>query len=310
MRMPDWLDPNAPTIARILQQAGYRTGHFGKWHLTNSFIEGAPLPDAYGFDEFGVFNGGAGWPKSGIADTASDTVGFIKESQGKPFFVNVWIHETHTPHVPSTESMKRFEHLNEQQQVYAAVVADGDNQVGLILDALKKMNLEDNTIVIFSSDNGPEFTAKSRAKKDYKGRYDTYYSVGETGGLRGQKRSMFEGGVRTPFVVRWPGHAPAGIKNEITALAAIDLDLVPYDKKLVQGHEISFERASSLCDMLKSKTKQQRETISSLQVNRADVIVLGAIIMLEFMKASKSESIIVSESDNQEGYLAMKLNLL
>ncbi len=101
-----------------------------------------------------------------------------------------------------------------------------------------------------------------------------------------------------------------GIGGTATALAAIDLCLTQYDNKLVQGHLISLKRAQYLCDMLKSKTRQQRESIIGLQENRADVIVLGAIIMLEFMKASKSKSVIVSDSDNQEGYLLKKLNLL
>jgi N-acetylgalactosamine-6-sulfatase len=81
---------------------------------------------------------------------------------------------------------------------------------------------------MFSSDNGPERTgAKPDPKKtdpDAKVTgYDTYYSVGETGGLRGRKRSVFEGGVRVPFIVRWPGHTPAGMKNETTSFTAVDL---------------------------------------------------------------------------------------
>lgn len=101
-----------------------------------------------------------------------------------------------------------------------------------------------------------------------------------------------------------------GIGGTATALAAMDLNLSTYDAKKVQGHQISLRRAKDLCDMLKSKTKLQREKIISLQKSRADVIVLGAIIMLEFMQASKSKSVVISDSDNQEGYLAMKLNLL
>ena len=82
--------------------------------------------------------------------------------------------------------------------------------------------MEENTIVIFSSDNGPEWTGGENQKKMGQG-YGTWASVGQTGGLRGRKRSLFEGGVRTPFIVRWPGHAPPGTKNDKTVFTAVDL---------------------------------------------------------------------------------------
>ncbi len=226
--MPDWLDPKAPTLARFLQQAGYRTAHFGKWHLTNRLTSGAPLPQAYGYQEASVFNGGAGWPSADLHSTAADTKAFIEANQDKPFFINVWLHESHTPHVPTAESMEMWKHHDEQKQVYAAVITDGDNAVGTILEAIKDAGLVDNTIVIFSSDNGPESTAakKSPSKRDPDANvtgYDTYYSVGSSGGLRGRKRSLFEGGVRVPFIVRWPGHTPAGARNDTTVLTAVDM---------------------------------------------------------------------------------------
>jgi N-acetylgalactosamine-6-sulfatase len=227
--MPDWLNPGAVTLPRLLKQAGYATGHFGKWHLTNRETRGAPLPEAYGYDEAAVFNGGAGWPSADVHATASNTVAFIRAHKDRPFFVNAWLHESHTPHVPTRESMERWKHLDEQKQVYAAVITDGDNAVGAILDALKETGVERNTLVMFSSDNGPEWTAARRpaakARDAHAGiaGYDTWCSVGETGGLRGRKRSLFEGGVRVPFIVRWPGRAPAGLKNDATVFAAVDL---------------------------------------------------------------------------------------
>jgi len=226
--MPDWLDPRAPTLPRFLKQAGYRTAHFGKWHLTNRQTYGAPRPEAYGIDEYSVFNGGAEWPSADLHAAAKDAVRFIRANRDRPFYINVWLHETHVPHVPTPESMARWRHLDEQKQVYAAVVTDGDNAVGEILKALDEEGLTKNTIVIFSSDNGPEWTGpkeKRRAKdQDTRSKgYGTYYSVGSTGGLRGRKRSLYEGGIRLPLIVRWPGHTPAGVKDNTTVITALDL---------------------------------------------------------------------------------------
>ena len=101
-----------------------------------------------------------------------------------------------------------------------------------------------------------------------------------------------------------------GIGGTATALAAIDLGLEVYDASHVQGHEITLPRAQALCEMLEAKTKQQRKALIGLEERRADVIVFGAIILLEFMRAVGAGHIIVSDRDNQEGYLAWKLGFV
>jgi arylsulfatase A-like enzyme len=226
--MPDWLDPKAPSVARFFQQAGYRTAHFGKWHLTNRETRGAPNPTAYGFDEFAIFNGGAETESAALHATPENAVKFIHAHKDRPFFVNVWLHESHLPHVPTKASLAQWAHLDEQKRVYAAVITDGDNAVGRVLDALKAAGVEQNTIVLFSSDNGPESTGTDKGNdrpsaESGERSYGGYYSVGSSGGLRGEKRSLFEGGVRVPFIVRWPGRAPAGTKNDTTVFTAVDL---------------------------------------------------------------------------------------
>ena len=226
--MPDWLDVRAPSIARFFQQAGYRTAHFGKWHLTNRNTRGAPAPTAYGFDEFAIFNGGAETASADLHATPENAAKFIAANQDRPFYLNVWLHESHLPHVPTKASLEKWSHLDEQKRVYAAVITDGDNAVGRVLEALDSAGIAQNTIVIFSSDNGPETTAPAaqREARDNDAKaagYGGYYSVGSSGGLRGEKRSLFEGGVRVPFLVRWPGRTPAGAINDTTAFTAVDL---------------------------------------------------------------------------------------
>jgi N-acetylgalactosamine-6-sulfatase len=226
--MPDWLDVLAPSIARFFQQAGYRTAHFGKWHLTNRNTRGAPEPTAYGFDEFAIFNGGAETASADLHATPDNAAKFIAANKDRPFYLNVWLHESHLPHVPTKASLEKWSHLDEQKRVYAAVITDGDNAVGRVLEALDSAGIAQNTIVIFSSDNGPETTAPAaqRESRDNDAKaagYGGYYSVGSSGGLRGEKRSLFEGGVRVPFLVRWPGRTPAGAINDTTAVTAVDL---------------------------------------------------------------------------------------
>ncbi len=101
-----------------------------------------------------------------------------------------------------------------------------------------------------------------------------------------------------------------GIGGTATALAMLDLGLTEYSSKRVQGHVISLKRAEELCGMLKSKTKDQRKQINGLPEKKADVIVFGAILFLEFMKAAGAATVTVSDSDNQEGYLKFKLVLV
>ncbi len=215
--MPDWLDPKAPTIPRYLKAAGYRTGQFGKWHLG---IGGPTMAD-YGIDESAVYHGPG--PRVGPAgnDIPDHAVKFIEKNKDHPFYVNVWLHESHLAHSPSAEAMALWKHLDPRQQVYAAVITDGDRKVGMILDALERCGIAQNTLVVFSSDNGP---AKSReGDVGVPGKYRSHYSLGETGGLRGRKASLFEGGVRVPFIVRWPGRLPAGAVNDTTVFSAVDL---------------------------------------------------------------------------------------
>jgi N-acetylgalactosamine-6-sulfatase len=226
--MPDWLDPQAPMLPRMLKEAGYTTGHFGKWHLGSA--GDSPTEDQYGYDQFATFNGSGKVeiPKGGLSsvDHAETFIREVTRSTGsgleaQPFFVNLWLHEAHTPHLPEERYMQKFANLDEARQVYASIIAEGDEGVGRIMTLLKELGIDSNTLVVFSTDNGPEH---STDEKDHKGQgMGHFYSVGETGGLKGEKRSLFSGGIRVPFIVRWPGIAPAGKKDTTSVLTAVDL---------------------------------------------------------------------------------------
>jgi N-acetylgalactosamine-6-sulfatase len=225
--MPDWLDPSEVMLPRLLKEAGYTTAHYGKWHLSNTHVPDGPSPLEYGYDDFDAFNVSGQFPQMSADSTMTRTLNFIEKNKEKPFFVNVWIHAVHTPHYPKEKFLAQFPDLNEQQKVYAAVIAEADFKIGLLFAKLKELGLDEKTLVIFSSDNGPEITGAENHKITEDNStgpgLGSYYSVGETNGLKGRKRSLFAGGIRTSFIVRWPGVVPAGKIDKSTPLAAVDM---------------------------------------------------------------------------------------
>jgi N-acetylgalactosamine-6-sulfatase len=261
--MPDWLDPTAPMLPRMLQDEGYATAHYGKWHLSNDHVKDGPSPLVYGYDEYGAFNLPGERHQMNADSTIYKTIDFVKRNKNKPFFVNAWIHATHTPHYPKDKYMKLFSHLNEQQQVYASVIAEYDDRIGELFAALKELGIDKNTLVVFSSDNGPEITGEDRAIDDASTGpgLGTYYSVGETAGLKGQKRSLFAGGIRIPFIVRWPGVIKTGIVDKTTELTTLDLlptFLELAEGTLPKGYESDGE---SIASLIKGKQFKRKKPI-------------------------------------------------
>ena len=232
--MPNCLDPAAPTYVSLLREAGYRVGHFGKWHLGHG--EGLPEPTEYGIEEARV-NAGNGpqleysrqeW-EPGLRSRSSEfivdhTMRFIEEHQEEPFLVNVWLNDTHAILDPSEDQTEPYQHLmpdlvGEKDRgalsIYYGTATGADREIGWLLDRLDELDLADNTVVIFSSDNGPEDILVHNA---------SHSGVGSAGPFRGRKRSLYEGGVRTPFILRWPaGGGPRGVVDNTTPLCGVDL---------------------------------------------------------------------------------------
>lgn len=243
--MPDWLDPKTPTLASLLKEAGYATAHFGKWHLGHG--TGAPPPTDYGFDvskavnSSGVQLGDEGkepyFRAKSTALIVDETLKFIREHREGPFYVNLWTLLPHAPLKPTPEQLAvydglapdakspgfgrwmqdylaRSKNLTNQMKVFCASLTDLDTQLGRLFAALDEMKIADNTIIFFSSDNGAE---------DYRIGNAANAGVGNTGPLRARKRSMYEGGIRTFGLVRWPGHVPAGRRDETSVTGGVDL---------------------------------------------------------------------------------------
>ncbi|MFC1676954.1 sulfatase [Planctomycetota bacterium] len=237
--MPNWLDPKAHMLTRLLQHDGYSIGHFGKWHLGGSEGEEgysiAPTPDKYGIDDYRVLVGNGNiWHNTEVDQWWSrssqlfvdETIGFIEKNCDKPFYVNLWLLDPHTILDPTKEQMKPYSKFGPRgeagkrykgaQQVYYSVVTNADKQVGRLFNKLDELGLTDNTVVIFSSDNGPEDIAFYQIA--------SHSGVGSPGPFRGRKRSIYEGGIRMPFIIRWPGgKVPAGKVDNSTVMSCVDL---------------------------------------------------------------------------------------
>ncbi|MDF7826859.1 sulfatase-like hydrolase/transferase [Pontiellaceae bacterium B12227] len=226
--MPDWVDPNLPMLPRLLQSAGYATAHFGKWHLSNDTVPDSPSPAEYGYDTYGAYNcSGEQMP---VHEDAKNAIAFIEKSHeaGKPFFINLWIHEPHTPFHTLPEYRARFPDLEPAHNVYASVLSHADDRIGTVLDTIDRLGVSENTLVIFSSDNGPAGGGRAGPLKLMVGSatgegFDHGASVGTTGGRKGRKGSLTQGGIGIPFLARWPGRIPSGAIDETSWISAVDL---------------------------------------------------------------------------------------
>ena len=226
--IPNYLNPKSVTVTQLMQSAGYATGHFGKWHMGGPQDKEAPPPKGYGIDVSAtVLSNGPSYKERGDRRADSSlrimqcTLDFIESHAKQPFFANCWLVDPHSVLLPSQEQLDVYPALKSRAkgftsatQVYSAVITDVDKQVGRLLDTLKRLGLSENTLVVFSSDNGPAPIWGA----------DTAHSgAGDVGPLRGCKASLYEGGIRVPFIAYWPGRIPAGRVDDSTVLSGVDL---------------------------------------------------------------------------------------
>ncbi len=217
------LDTEHPTLGKVLKKAGYATGHFGKWHLgpePYSPLEhgfDVDLPHFAGPGPAGSFvapwkykNFTANYPKEHIEDRmAEEAIAWMKSVKDeKPYFTNYWMFSVHAPFDAKEELIedyrKKIDSDDPQRSpTYAAMVHSMDDAVGSLLDAVDASGKADETIIIFASDNGGNM----------------YNEIDDTtptsnAPLRGGKATMFEGGIRVPCVVVWPGVTQPGSRSD------------------------------------------------------------------------------------------------
>jgi len=225
------------TIAEALREAGYRNASIGKWHL------GGPpfsMPEHHGFDinlggsahgapgsYFYPYQGNWNIPTTELASRwrvfedgaegeyltdrlTDEAVKFIHDHQDRPFFLYLPHYAPHTPIEAKPEMVAKYEAIPRRQRqgdpTYAAMVESLDESVGRIMDTLRELNLDQNTVVIFYSDNGGH------------GRFTNHVP------LRGHKGTYWEGGIRVPLIIRWPGVAEAG---RVVSEPVTSMDLYP-----------------------------------------------------------------------------------
>lgn len=256
------------TVQGILREHGYRTGHFGKWHLgtlTTSESDanrGGPESAAHyappwergfercfsteskvptwdpmktpeGWGEVGAPFGTYYWDETGakvednldgcdsraIMDRAEPFIRSCAASE-EPFFAVIWFHAPHTPIVAGPEYLERYAGIPENRRHYYGCITAVDDQMGRLHALLSELGVESDTMLWFCSDNGPE--GRAPCDESFNPRWAR--CCGDTGGLRGRKRSLYDGGVAVPAFLHWPAGAPVG--KTVRALAST-LDYLP-----------------------------------------------------------------------------------
>ena len=277
--MDQWLDPTATILVRELQHNGYSTGHFGKWHMGGQRDVGeAPLITEYGFDRsltnfeglgprvLGLKDAYQGKPAQlhdlGSADLptgpvqrvdrslltqtfVNGTLAFIDTSvaAGKPFLVNLWPDDVHSPFFPPEVLRKGTD--ESKRELYYAVLEAMDEQLGPLFDRIRNDDaLRENTLILLCSDNGHE------------------HGAGRSDPLRGAKTWLYEGGIRSPLIVWAPGLIStelAGTTNNQSVFSSIDLNRSLYDLTQTPLPEDTQLDGENVIDTLLGKSESGRK---------------------------------------------------
>lgn len=213
-----------PTLSQVLKDAGYATAHFGKWHLGPE--PWSPLQQGFDLDlphhsgpgpagsyvapwKFRDFDHDPDVPDQHIEDRmATEAAEWMEAHRDQPFFLNYWMFSVHAPFDAKAALIEKYRGIvrpvdAQKSPTYAAMIESMDDAVGTLMDTLDRLQLTDRTIVVFTSDNGGNMYS------EVDGTYPTSNAP-----LRGGKASMFEGGVRVPCAVVWPGMTQPGTRSD------------------------------------------------------------------------------------------------
>ncbi len=240
----DWIPPGSDvhlpleetTVAELLRDAGYQTAYLGKWHLNGGLGTDQPQPDDHGFDHWlattgfampthldpfnFVRNGNELGPLNGYACQllSDEAVWWLTDGRDadRPFLMVIGYHEPHEAIASPPELTASYPATqNRNEAEYFANVTNLDFAVGRLMAALDGLGLAENTVVLFTSDNGPEMMNRHpQAQRSY----------GSAGELRGRKLQLWEGGIRVPLIIRWPGHTAPG---SVSGFPVSGIDLLP-----------------------------------------------------------------------------------
>lgn len=254
----DWIPANSPmhlqskelTVATLLKNSGYATAHCGKWHCNGKFNSpDQPQPGDHGFEHWFstqnnagpshlnpknfVRNGEPVGPLEGYSSTliVQEAIDWLykRPDRSKPFCLFVWFHAPHEPIATAPQFMHMYK--GKEQAIYYGNVTQMDYEFGRLMKTLDDMKLRDNTFVMFTSDNGPETLNRYRGSQR---------SFGSPGPLRGMKLHIYEGGIRVPGIIRWPGkikqgsvcHEPINNTDVLPSLCEIAGVRIPIDRPI------------------------------------------------------------------------------
>lgn len=287
------------TVAEALKAEGYATAYFGKWHLGDPEV--TPADQCY---DHGFFRRGGGHfdvgdhlvppqdvdPEDNLAEVITEhSLAFMEEYRDQPFFLMMSHYAVHIPLQARQELIEKYERKERpahgiNNPVYAAMIEHVDQSVGAVLEGLGELGIADNTVVLFYSDNGGLYERFDRS---------TGVIVTTNAPLRGEKGSLYEGGIRAPLIVRWPGAAAPGMTSDALVTS---VDLYPTFVELAGGRmpEGQAFDGTSLVPLLQGGAQAAERTIFFHYPHYHHSVPAGAIRqgdfkLIEFFGDMRSE---------------------